>query len=95
MTATRIESKLERTKAKRLLYGILSVLWVFPSVGAFWIVQANKRAQGITVELWVAFALLAVHVMWIVLALQHYFRLRRLAQVENDAARDHTTVGTS
>ena len=95
MAESNVATRFERAKAKRLLYGMLSVLWVFPSIGAVWILCARRdNPRGIPIENWVAFALLAAHLMLIMLALQNHFRMRRLARVEKQPANSHSEFGT-
>ena len=95
MSESNVATRLERVKAKRLLYGMLSVLWFFPSIGAVWILCARRdNPRGIPIEHWVALALLAAHLMLIMLALRNHFRLRRLGRVEKQPANGHSGLGT-
>jgi hypothetical protein len=84
---------IESAKAKRLLFTILSCLWVFPSLGACWILLAS-RPRPLGLEDWVAFALLATHLMFAWLALQNHFRLRRLEArfAKSSPAADNSAV---
>ena len=68
---------IESARAKHLLFTILSGLWVFPSLGAGWILVAS-RPRPLGLEDWVALALLGTHLMLVWLALQNHFRVRRL-----------------
>jgi len=72
-------ASLERANARLLLFKTLSCLWIFPSAGAVWIlVQRAVKSQNLGVEQWVALALLAIHLMFVWLALQNGLRARRI-----------------
>jgi hypothetical protein len=70
-------------KPRALFFGILAILWIFPSIGAIWILLADfawleaptwlARLRAIPLEQWVAILLLAAHGLWVYLA----FRWRR------------------
>lgn len=75
-----------RIKHRALLFTVLSILWVFPTGGAVWILAHDARwsrsasiregVQGVALEQWIALGLLLLHILFIVLA----FRLRRTEQ---------------
>jgi len=73
-----VESRAPRGQ-KAVLFAVLSVLWVFPSLGAIWILALNWRnwsqeptvlsaIQATRLEQWLALALLAAHGLFIFLA---------------------------
>lgn len=71
---TNIETPAPRYyKPRALLFWMLSILWVFPSIGAFWILfrQPEWKSGGfgaVTIEQWVAVAVLVAHVHFVWLA---------------------------
>ena len=78
-------------RPKAMLFLILSVLWLFPSFGAFWLIEPDfKRwldakdlltALGmIKLEQWIAFALLLAHGVFGCLA-WHYRRHEPLQEI--------------
>jgi len=80
-------------KSKARLFLVLSVLWIFPSIGACWIIASDfsrwRIAENVTVssvklEEWLAAALLLLHGIFVFLALR--FRRRE---------RSHLTSGGS
>lgn len=57
-------------RPRALLFGMLSLLWVFPSVGACWILFSDRAwmREGIgavKLEQWVGVGLLLAHVMFL------------------------------
>jgi hypothetical protein len=87
-------ASLERANARLLLFKILSCLWIFPSAGAVWIlVQSAVKSQNRGLEQWVALALLAIHLMFVCLALQNGFRARRIeSHIEKSAQAVNTDI---
>ncbi len=75
-----------RRRARMLLFTILSILWVFPSFGAAWILwtgsaawppslTALERLEVLSLEQWCGIVLLLTHGLFIILAL-HFGRYR-------------------
>ena len=72
-----------RCQRRALLFALLSVLWLFPSIGAIWILSTapglpwdsglGKVFSSVRFEQWVALALLGLHALFIYLAI-HYRR---------------------
>jgi len=55
---------------RALLFSVLSMLWVFPSLGACWILFSDRSwvregVEGLKLEQWVAVGLLLAHVMFL------------------------------
>lgn len=82
------QGKPERTRAKQYLYLVLTVLWLFPTFGALWIVANGgqpwlragsvvEAVDQVSFEEWVAVVLLLAHGVFVWLAL----RYRRLVAV--------------
>jgi hypothetical protein len=81
-------------KARALLFRILAILWVFPSIGAVWILGSNAKGweksgairllRSLAVEDWVAIALLACHFIFILRA----FRTHAVMLREQSAGSD-------
>ncbi len=78
-----------RVKAsKAILFFVLSILWIFPSVGAGWIIGVDldklREARSIVaffasvkLEQWLALLLLALHGVFIFLAIHFRGRILR------------------
>lgn len=72
--------------SKALLFLVLSVLWIFPSFGACWIIASDfsrwRIAENVTfssvkLEEWLAVVLLLLHGIFVFLALRFRRRERR------------------
>jgi hypothetical protein len=82
---------------RAVLFKVLAMLWVFPSVGAIWILARSAHAwpasqpsvmfQSIAFEEWVAMALLLMHVTFVALAwrLKRTEPYRRIDETETPA----------
>jgi hypothetical protein len=91
-SATAAPVAISPAKARALLFGTLAMLWIFPSLGALWILATDAKRWTKTsfgaligsaaVEDWVAVALLATHVVFIWLA----FRYKAKANTDPVAA---------
>lgn len=88
-----------RIKHRALLFTVLSILWVFPTGGAVWILVHDARwsraasiregVRGVALEQWIALGLLLLHILFIVLA----FRLRRTEQPREVAVDEDADAG--
>jgi hypothetical protein len=69
-----------QTLASLNTYGWMAVLWIFPSLGACWIISEGwghwldsksfvAFLKGIRFQEWIAILLLLMHVLWVVLAI--------------------------
>jgi hypothetical protein len=78
-----MENAVNSVSRRRLLFTTLSMLWIFPSLGAIWILYAGRgawrssltlpeRVKNLTLEQWIALGLLLLHGVFVALAL--YFR---------------------
>ena len=63
-TALRDMGKIPRP----ILFATLSILWIFPSIGAICILWFADSANGVPLENWVAVLLLAAHAIFILFA---------------------------
>jgi hypothetical protein len=68
----------DRCTRRKLLYGMLTILWVFPSAGAFWILAKDWKRwtrqeffASVRLEDWVAFLLLVAQVVFTVQAIRY------------------------
>jgi hypothetical protein len=89
-----LEERHLRGRRKALLFSVLAILWVFPSIGAVWILWINlpvwseastalaalKRTR---LEQWVALGLLATHAVFVFLAIHFARHEPRLGQNED------------
>ena len=75
-------ARFEQARAKQILYGVLSVLWLFPSFGACWILGQSGQpwlrasslvegVQAVSLEEWIALALLCAHAVFAWLTLRY------------------------
>jgi len=74
--------------SKAILFTVLSILWMFPSIGAGWVIGTDPwkwlsaKSVGVALssirfEQWIALLLLGLHLLFIVLALCFRSRERR------------------
>lgn len=72
---------LDKKLRRALLFKILSILWIFPSSGALWILRSGPKAymrastflekvEAVALEEWIAMLLLIAHMVFIVRALR-------------------------
>ncbi len=75
--------------SKAVLFFVLSILWVFPSIGAGWLIGADFRSwlaaksvmaalSAVKFEQWLALLLLCLHLVFVILALRFRSRERRI-----------------
>lgn len=94
-----IEAPLDRIRRRGLLFNVMSLLWVFPSVGAIWIIVAGFSSssdlrgtgngiEAITFDQWIAFAVVLAHGVFAGLGF-HYRQLER--QQQSGVTRSATT----
>ena len=90
----RLEERHLRGRRKATLYAVLTVLWVFPSLGGLWILWmhwtvwsgASTLLDGIRMtrlEQWIALALLVTHATFINLTRRYARNEPRLRHDEN------------
>ena len=76
------EPTLSICEKRKLLFTMLSVLWLFPSAGAIWIILRDSRnwrtggrwteaLSSIRLEDWTALLLLLAHVIFLVQAIRY------------------------
>ena len=98
MATTILEPR--RVKSRTILYTVLSILWLFPSAGALWILARNPPWSGalgwreilaaVALEQWIALGLLLLHGIFVGLALRFHLREepKELPPEEDAAAND-------
>ena len=82
MATTTLEPR--RVKSRTILCTVLSILWLFPSAGALWILARNSPWSGavgfretlasVTLEQWIALGLLLLQGLFVALAVRFHFR---------------------
>ncbi len=84
MSGSEVPEVIRPIKPRANLFRMLSILWIFPSFGAIWIILLERsasrkgltlfqRLQEVTLEQWITIVILLAHVAFVWFA-RHYER---------------------